>query len=234
MSLLVRTIIPPPHYLKIIFFLKVMAVYRLTIRLRNGSMTNEQFKLRLHPMIEWLKSMSTQYAHCYELNDNDEFDGIHYHACFVSWNNKGPEPIKKQCKDLISYEELLQAGYITPRNFDWTKKTKGTTEVFVGYLFKESDDCYSQGGWVGTDLKQEYLEALEDCKMTWAKALSLIQLKQQEFYQDYPPTLAIEWEEQVKRSTLKAMKWFHNTHGDKVSIQTYFTLGKIMCVKWQQ
>lgn len=148
-----------------------MAWYRVTLRPGANQLTKEQFVHWIGPLIDFVKSKGDRWAYSWEKDDSEE--ERHFHICFPSWDKKG-----KSVHDIYIRETILNVSDMVRMGcgeyfpsakggngiYNFTHKSSGTDEQFIGYNFKDSfnGEC---SGWDMKDLKAAYLEGLEEAKM---------------------------------------------------------------------
>lgn len=150
-----------------------MGIKRLTISIRPGIWTVAEFKDKLAPLIAYIKEKSPyKYVFAYENNKND--DEKHFHASFQDWVNQGPAYYEKSFADILNWRVVWSNAKVclgtTGKNTGLYVNSfkKGKEVEFVGYQFKEAEDCdLEYKGYDKDESLQAYQQGLEDAKVGW-------------------------------------------------------------------
>lgn len=144
-----------------------MAIYRLSIHCNPEKTSEENVRKMCIEIRNWLLPKVPNYCDVFEKNEKD--NGVHFHACFPSFDNKGKEILEERLKKIVrTHMSEQQCAFLKngKGGFNLTNKKKGCTMTFVGYNYKESDEIYAKGEWEDIDsYRDAYFEALEDAKI---------------------------------------------------------------------
>lgn len=175
-----------------------MGVKRVTIRLRPDIISGKDFRKSLSGLINFLNDKSPCYfAYCFEQNEEiekfDERSEVHFHACFLSWNNAGNSDYERIIKKHLPWMEWLECGAILDKTGKGSavmvnSKPKGTEEQFVGYLFK--DDEHHSVGWDIDHCRSEYQKGLETAKISWFTVYKYIEEQYKEYQNNFKSRLS--------------------------------------------